>query len=234
MILDSVTEVKSLQLGRHVDHENLPEYSAAKVDYAEQQYIGVIQIVDLESGKGFCSGFVISNDYAISAAHCFVDAKTSKLNDKEYGARARSVEDENNVSVAPMFIVGVHVNADYAVLKGNFKAYSKLMINSSPNVLQQWTQRSLLPGMDPIPVFAIGYPYGTRTAMAYGQANCVTVYDYIECGISAGLLPGMSGGPAMDPLTGEVIGINYAMGPSTKFFKHMIGIFEAFNIREVK
>lgn len=234
MILDSVTEVKSLQLGRQVDQANLPEYNEAKINYEDKKYIAVVQMVDLESGKGFCTGFIISDDYMISAAHCFVDPKTSKLNDKQYGARSRSVEEEKVVMTAFVDIVGVHVNADYAVLKGDFKEFSKLKINVSGSVMREWTQRSLLPGMPPIPVFAVGYPYGTTVAMAYAQSNCRNVYDFIECELSQGLFPGCSGGPVIDPLSGEVIGINYAMGANTKYFKHLIGIFEAFNIKVVK
>lgn len=234
MILDSVTEVKSLQLGRHVDQANLPEFNEATVDYSDKKYIAVVQMVDLESGKGFCTGFVISNNYMISAAHCFVDQKTSKLNDKQYGARARSIEDANIVMTVFVDVVGVHVNADYALLKGDFTELSKLKVNVSGSVMQQWTQRSLLPGMPPIPVFAIGYPYGTTVAMAYAQSDCRNVYDFIECGLSQGLFPGCSGGPVIDPLSGEVIGINYAMGANTKFFKHLIGFFEAFNIKVVR
>lgn len=224
-------EVKNTQLGRLVDHEKLPAYRADQ-DYSKKKYFSVVRILDMETEKGFCSGFVISDSYAVSAAHCFID-DDSALKDVEYLVATEIITNKDTALQESLKIVakvvGVKVNADYALLTGDFSEITKIRIDVTPFVLDKIVSREILPGMI-APLYALGYPNGIAQGAGYEQTNCTPVYDYVTC--SGVIYHGLSGGPLVDPLTGTVYGVNYAIGKQARtFFKLLMGIFESFNIK---
>lgn len=230
MILTKSLPAKNTQLGSIVDQDQLPAYSRDQ-NFEKRKYFGVVRVVDSATFKGFCSAFVISDDYAISAAHCFYD-ENARIKDKEYKIGTDTVIDEEtalqSVLYTPAHLVGIHVAGDYALLKGDFKEITHLKINVSPLVMEQITNRSPLPGFE-VPLFALGYPNGIKDGAGYMQVSCRQIADYVQC--RGAMFHGLSGGALFDPITKEVVAINYAIGENgDTYFKLMMGIFEAFNI----
>lgn len=223
---------KNTQLGRHVgDALSLPAYNKSQ-DFSKKKYYGVVRVVDSETLKGFCSAFVISDDYAISAAHCFYDKSTYKLNDIEYKIHTETIIDKDTALESSLYIsthvVGINLAGDYALLKGDFKYITKIKINISPFVMSQITEREILPGIV-LPLYALGFPNGIKDGAGDIQGPCSQTYDLVTC--RGGMFHGMSGGPLLDPSTNEAVGINYAIGPKgDTYFKLMMGLFEAFDI----
>jgi hypothetical protein len=221
-------EVKNVQLGRQ---ENLPSYSRDQ-DYSAKDFPALIQLITKDKHKGFCSAFVVSSDYAITAAHCLVDEEGEMKDGASMMARAIEVTDpesaEKQLLITPIEIVGVALRQDYALVIGDFSRFAKFRVDVSPVVTQSIFNREVLPGLS-IPLFAIGFPNGIKDAVALEQAKCFPVYDFIGC--SGLMYHGMSGGALLDPTTGTVLGVNHAIGPNgDTYFKVMIGLFEAFNV----
>lgn len=219
---------KNVQLGRQ---ENLAKYSRDQ-DYSRNDFPALIQLITADKHKGFCSAFVISNDYAITAAHCLVDADGDMKDSNSIMARSIEVTDPETaikqMLSIPVEIVGTSIAQDYALLTGDFSRFTKFRIDISPVVTQQIFNREVLPGIS-FPLFALGFPNGIKDAVALEQTDCRPIYDYFYC--SGIMYHGMSGGPVIDPTTGTVLGINHAIGGSgDTYFKVMIGIFEAFNV----
>jgi hypothetical protein len=221
-------EVKNVQLGRQ---ENLPAFKLDQ-DISKKKYDGLIQLVTADKHKGFCSGFVVSKEYAITAAHCLVN-EDSKMKDSE-SIKARSVKfvDESGNTqqlITPVEIVGLNLATDYALLIGDFSEFSAMKIETGAAAIRGIQGVELLPGIV-VPLFAVGFPFGGAEAMAFAQERCETVGDMFMCkGI---MFRGCSGGPIIDPVTGTVYGLNHAinMQGQETFFKFLIALFDQFNV----
>lgn len=219
---------KNVQLGRQ---ENLQAFSRDQ-DYSNKDFPALVQLITKDKHKGFCSAFVVSDNYAITAAHCLVDEDREMKSSNEIMLRSIEVVDpetaEKQGLITPIEIVGVALAQDYALVTGDFSRFTKFRIDVTPVVTQHVFNREVLPGIS-IPLYAVGFPNGIKDAVALEQVNCIPVYDYFGC---AGIMyHGMSGGPVIDPTTGVVLGVNHAIGPNgDTYFKVLLGIFEAFNV----
>ena len=219
---------KNVQLGRQ---ENLATYSHDQ-DYSRKEFPALVQLITADTHKGFCSAFVVSDDYAITAAHCLVDEDGDMKDSDSMMVRAIEVTDPETAIkqslITPLEIVGLSLAQDYALITGDFVRFTKFRIDVSPVVTQHIFNREVLPGLS-IPLFALGFPNGIKDAVALEQVKCFPVYDYIGC--SGLMYHGQSGGALIDPTTGTVLGVNHAIGPNgDTYFKVMIGIFEQFNV----
>jgi hypothetical protein len=224
-------EAKNVQLGRQVNREELPAFKRDQ-DFSPKKYDFLVQLVTRDKHKGFCSAFVVSDDYAITAAHCLVNEEQKIDYDKEFMVRTIKVVDkdtaEEQMLMTPGEVVGVAIRQDYAIIKGDFRTISKAQVDLTPIVTRNIFNREVLPGVV-IPLFAIGFANGIYDAVALSQSACGPVYDFIMC--SGLMYHGMSGGALVDPANGIVYGVNHAIGPNgDTYFKVLIGIFEAFEI----
>lgn len=222
------TKVKNIQLGRQND---LPAFKLDQ-DIVQRKYDGLIQLISADTYKGFCSAFVISKDYAITAAHCLVDEDSRMKNSKEIKIRSiEKVEEDGNKqqTILPVEIIGLNLTTDYALLIGNFSEFTPIRIDTKASAINGIKGTEVLPGVR-APMFAVGFPFGGTEPIALPQENCQTLGETIMCqGI---MFRGCSGGFLIDPITGVVVGINHAInlqGQET-FFKFMIAIFDQFNV----
>lgn len=172
----------------------------------------------LETSKnnpdGFvCSATIISNTYALTAAHCLIDYKTGemieKINIKPLGDNATLIEG---------IPVGVNQRADYALIKGNFKDFLKLRVDVSPYTFFESNGNQ---------VISCGYPWGDKPAcypvLAFGP--CATSY----CARTI-LYPGMSGGPVIDGNRGVVIAVNTAASMEYMVLSPLVGLFQTLGV----
>lgn len=148
-----------------------------------------IMRLSTKQGGFFCTGFVISDEYAITAAHC-VERGQKVLVDDELAAE----------------VVGYDRRVDYALLQADFKGYQKLMANLvDPR----------FPGVASLPAIACGYPGGQHKVVCT-QQQIISAHNFFITA-KGELMPGMSGGPLLVPgdalgLTVTAIGVNSFVG----------------------
>lgn len=149
------------------------------------------------SKKYFCSAFVISSNYALTAAHCVKDLKGN--NRKSVRIFATDMKTEKVVLTnidAKVVSSYMYAGLDMAAITGDFTEFDRLAtVNSTKEIA----------GAESLSVGVLG----NRIVME--RLNLIQPYGF---GILAAgqLFPGMSGGPVIDLTSGKVIGINSAMG----------------------
>lgn len=166
------------------------------------------------NGHMFCSASVVSDKYAITAAHCIaknmdIDISVSDVNDVDTGIIAKPKE--------------YNTQLDYAVIEGDFRQFAKLELETDTDkLMHSWSKDDLV---------TCGYPMG-------GALYCNDLYNAqpfnFDWQATAHLYPGMSGGPVIDKETGKIIGVNSAVFENKSYFAPAVGIFQAlaFNLEE--
>lgn len=138
-----------------------------------------------------CSAFVIDGAYAITAAHCLVDDKQKLLKTKF------QVFDESGLDTKTTAIpAGVALRSDLGLITGDFRNF--MPIKTDLNHFGFYSKS---------PYFlACGYPYGQKQLICNFYVPNGQGYSFAILGQSY-FVPGMSGGPVIDPVTGEAIAL---------------------------
>lgn len=192
--------------------DNLPVFHT-KQDYSQNTYPGLVRLS--KDGQFFCSGAVISDDYVLTAAHCLVDENGQML-DEEFDVL--SLDGSNKVKVTA---AGINQRADYALVKGSFKQYTKTEINLDPG----------LP-MGDSAYIACGFPWDSSDICYFLDSKFVTYYDGFATG--GRLYAGMSGGPVVDLNRVMIVAVNSAVGDGYVIIMPLIGLFETLGVKVVK
>lgn len=173
-------------------------------------YQGIVRLHNLKN-EFFCTGVVISNEYAITAAHCIV-GMTGSLS----GDEIKVVNHTQEFSVAA-YPAGANNRQDYGIIRGDFSQFKKAPIVYDTITIEAGKTYA-----------ACGFPMGQRNMFCSRVDIQATDYFWIQ-GFGF-MYPGMSGGPVIDMETGEVIGVNSHVNPNTVSFSPLIGILATFNI----
>lgn len=173
-------------------------------------YDSIVQLY--VNGDFICSGVVIDEQYAVTAAHCLTDQN----NDVEISPFF--VRDPKNLqSTVKSKVVGVNRSIDYGLLRGNFRNFKKSPINV---YYDEFASNGAF--------MACGFPYGQN------RISCMSINpqgNYIFQILAIGkLYPGMSGGPVFNLITGNVIGVNSAAGQGFVLIAPLIGLYGSFGI----
>ena len=196
---------------------------------AEQVEPPVIRLHD-KNGIFFCTAFVVSDVYAITAGHCLNDdgslsTKPIKIFVQDDDSKA-IFRDTSVVAKA----AAINNRGDTGLLLGDFSKFRRLKIIYNANMLLQIVQINKQLGGGGI-FISIGFPYGDGGVGIQSQLDMPCGFSLCGRGI---LYPGMSGGPVMDPITKYVVGINSAVYDTTLIFSSLVSIFASFDIQVVE
>jgi len=163
-----------------------------------------------KGGRGYCTAFIIDDNYALTAAHCLkAGFFNNKLDNDEL-----EIRDASNVLLEKAKAVAFDSMTDVGLIAGNFKMFDKLKVNFY--------------GFTRLPSFTCGYPM---------LQNKITCTEFLPTGgdkffiTGPGfLIRGMSGGPVLDRATMTVYGINSAFGTERIYVAPLLGLLGDFGI----
>jgi hypothetical protein len=161
----------------------------------------------------FCSGFVVSKNYAVTAAHCVYDLPKKRPSIKIY--------DENNKNTdTKVAVAASDGQMDFALLVGDFSKFNAVLVDDSMlNITNTIFSKELL---------ACGFPNGGRKSCSIFKPNDPYYFEVSGFGM---FYPGMSGGPVIDTSTGQVVGLNSVAIKGGVLVTPLIEIFSALNVR---
>lgn len=175
--------------------------------HTDRQYEPEIRVI---MSKGMCSGVVIDDNYALSAAHCV--EKTFGFIDKN---RLLIFDKNDNPTAATGEFIAYDADRDIALIRGDFKNFN----NRRP---------AFNPRTAPVSnVTACGFPansdYYCVGAIIVGNKR----FQYMAR--SYPIFKGMSGGPVYDENM-RVIGVNSAAGDNVIILSPVIGVDKVWGI----
>lgn len=191
-------------------------------DYETQPKNGIDPLIRLhyesEDYQFNCTGFVVSNDYAITAGHC-VGATSGKI---EQG-KIKIVDTNGNETGVFAKAVGFSTRLDVGLIKGDFKKFRKYKINERHSDLISRESAKF-----PHPYLACGFPMGGDKFCS--DVTVIGVGAFFVVGAGE-LYPGMSGGPLLDESLNEVVGINSSVPKGgLNNFSPLVNIWAMFDI----
>lgn len=172
---------------------------------SKQELIGGIVALYNDQGNFFCSGFVVSDTTVVTAAHCM-----GSMTENVVGVKS------GNSATLGQF-VGFNFRTDIATISGDFREFSKFVVETDP-------AEDAYVNKDSLNLVSCGYPYGGKP-VCYRLSNLEKYVDMI--GATGQLYAGMSGGPVIDMNTGKVYGVNHAVTIGKVVFAPVVNLFNA-------
>lgn len=165
-------------------------------------------------GRAFCSATVLTKKLAITAAHCVLVQLPFgfTLNDK-LAAQSLPAAD-GSTAATNVEVIDANPRADYALLKGDFSAFSTLVADDRPQSDILYHDYNL---------YTCGFPWG-GTGVCYHITNPEKFVDQIKA--KGQMIAGMSGGPVIDANTGIIYAVNTAVTDGYVVISPIINIFE--------
>lgn len=161
-------------------------------------YSAVVRLYNQQS-ESVCSGFVVSDSKAITAAHCVIDFLNIFPDD---GLFVSDIQYRNTVKAKVVFYDKM---SDIAILFGNFTLFGKLTVADNYMVSEDDF------------ILACGFPYG----LEFFCSNFSFVKDFLRFKVlqNGRVFSGMSGGPVfvINNNKAFVIGVN---GSNVQFYEH--------------
>ncbi len=193
--------------------EGLPPFVTTDITTnAEDKFPALIRLHENDNGEQdrfFCSAFVVSDTYAITAAHCLADDANAM---KKNAILVHELGDGNSKYKLEAVAVALNHVSDLGLIKGDFKKFNKLPVDPKPQGAFNVNG----------PVITCGFPYGD-TDLCTRFVPQGPNYEFI---MGQGFIyPGMSGGPVLDAVSGFVIGVNSSISGGFVNIAPLIGLF---------
>jgi hypothetical protein len=181
-----------------------------------------------EENEFFCTAFVVSDKYAITAGHCLDGEDGIEKSDinifieyQDQGMVAPSYKDSEVKARA----VGINRRGDTGLLIGDFSSFRKVKFSPYSNDILEILKIAMSNGGQ---LIAVGFPYGdapfVTPVMFQGTAG-------FQLRGQALLYPGMSGGPLIEPTTGYAIGVNSSVSyDGGSNFSSLVGLLESLGV----
>lgn len=176
-----------------------------------------VSTVRISSDQGICTAFVVSKNYAITAGHCLVGQLGKKF--KVYGQKFASNEPAQFVTTTVAARILGYGGLDAGLLKGNFEQFYYAEIEEGEIKLA------------PLLV-SCGFAGGSLTSLC--RPLMMPELTGFIAAARGHLVPGMSGGPIINPFTGHVIGINSGQLDSYAFFTPTTKILDFLGVRTLE
>jgi len=184
-----------------------------------EKHDAIVRLV-AENGMTFCSGVVVDDNTAITAAHCVVMQPLPFLPPMfRTGITLRN--DDNTDLKTPVLSIRAWPQMDTAVLTGNFKEFKHADYSGDVSYLLA----SIKPGQK---LKACGFPLGGKLYCSDLVFKGIRIFAWGAKGV---LIPGMSGGPVfICDLFGKctVVAVNTAMSEDEAI------ISPIYNIRDMQ
>lgn len=189
----------------HQVRKNLPKFGTLPSNPVLNPVISIFSKDEFGEERFHCTAFVIDANYAATAGHCVVD-KDYRLFREPLSAKSNEYEEH-----FPVEAVGAELRTDIGLIKGDFRNFKILRINTlNANYIVQGGKRDYT---------ACGHPQGQK---ALSCTPFLLMHQHLFHLTGPGLLiPGMSGGPVIDVLTNEVVGINSQVTEGDKGYVEM-------------
>lgn len=187
---------------------------------------------DLDGNKDefFCTAFVISDVYAVTAGHCLDDG--GKMSTKDITVfetiQTSEVTFEHKSTGVVAHAAGMNRRGDTGLVTGDFSTFKKVKFTPYPSDILRILINNLqtLKGQ----LVAVGFPYGDIPLSAPILFKGTENFHLAANGV---LYPGMSGGPLIDPVTGYVVGINSYVNNDHVCFSSIVGLLESLKVKVV-
>jgi S1-C subfamily serine protease len=185
-----------------------------------------------EEGQFFCSAFVVSDKYAITAGHCLEGEDGINKKDIEIFISSQSegmvTPTARDTSVTAK-AVGINRLGDTGLLIGDFSKFRKVKFTPFAKDLLDIIRIAM---MNNGQLISVGFPYGAAPFVT--PVQFVGVHEFQLYG-RAFLYPGQSGGPLIEPNTGYAIGINSSVdGSGGCNFSSLIGFLDSLKVEVVE
>lgn len=192
---------------------NLPPFNTSdRLNPTPVFYSSLIRL-ETPDHRFYCSAFVISNKYAMTAAHCLYNSgqfmKTGKID------IFSSYLQNTHVVARP---AALNLYDDIGLIVGNFQDFKKIPVMVVPTPIDFFKG----------PFMACGYPYGDQ--MMCSRFSLISNMFFLVQG-SGFIYPGMSGGPVIDVSSGIVVGVNSRVTYDDVVIAPLTGFFGSIGIR---
>lgn len=169
-------------------------------------------IIRLNNPEGFffCTGFVIDNNYAMTAAHCVLNSIGYIKNDDII------ISDQYSMPTTVIaHAVAVDRYLDIAFIKGDFSKFEFKPVD----FYGKYFKRGMI-------MQSCGFPAGMYFLYCT-ELQHVGNYNFQYRTNGGPIFKGCSGGPVIDPESGYVIGVNSAVSQDNVIIAPVIGSLES-------
>lgn len=192
--------IPSLVIGSYLAFKPRP-VKLTPLDFGQDGKPKYSSMIRISSDKGICSAFVVSKNYALTAAHCVAGqlGEKFKVHAQNIVGEGAAVRAGTAIAARAVWYGGI----DLGLLKGEFNDF-----NYAPIDREEVRMAPLFVSCG----FGGGSLFGMCRPILLPQGA-----GFIMAA-AGNLLPGMSGGPVINPFTGHVVGINSAQLDNVAFF----------------